>query len=60
MAGLGAQDGATDAKLAEFGIQNGANMAEIIDSKIDHLFDASWDRFFTDFWLIRKAKIEGS
>ena len=32
------------AKLAELGGQSGANMTKVIDSKIDHLFDASWDR----------------
>ena len=34
--------------------------ASIETLKIDHLFDASWDRFFTDVWLICKAKIDGS
>ena len=37
------------AKLAELGDLNGANMAKMIDPKIDQFFDASWDRFFSDF-----------
>ena len=27
------------------------------DPKIDHFFDASWDRFSTEFWLICKAQV---
>ena len=32
------------AKLAELGDLNGANMAKMVDPKINHFFDASWDR----------------
>ena len=31
------------AELAELEDLNGANMAKIIDPKIDQFFDASWD-----------------
>ena len=37
------------AKLAELGDLNGANVAKIIDPKIDQFFDAFWDRHFSDF-----------
>ena len=37
------------AKLAELGDLNGANVAKMIDPKIDQFFDAFWDRHFSDF-----------
>ena len=50
------------AKLAGLGTQNGANMAKIIDPKMDHFFDASWGRFFLDFggFLVPKWKQVGT
>ena len=35
------------AKLAELGDLNGANVAKIIDPKVDQFFDAFWDRHFS-------------
>ena len=37
------------AKLAELGDLNGARFAKIIGPKIDHFFDAAWDRLVLEF-----------
>ena len=50
LARCGAKMAPPRAKLARCWGQNGAKVVNMIDVKIDHFFDAFWDRYLDEFY----------